>query len=110
MPYAGKIELPTLSDVSNSQEHRTFHRRFGRRMWPFIKPLIYLLNGHTFPALWELACKIVEFVSWKSEANKPLIEQPPRHLLQQRNPPPVHLDQVIIGSQDGGDALLDRKD
>lgn len=40
------------------------------------------------------------------EVDEPLLEQPPRHLLQQRDPPPVYLDQVVIGAEDGGDAAL----
>jgi hypothetical protein len=38
--------------------------------------------------------------------NEPLLEQTPRHLFHQRNPPPVHLDQVVIGSEDRCNAAL----
>ena len=42
----------------------------------------------------------------KAEVDKPLLEQPPRHLLQERDPASVHLDQVVIGPEDGCNAAL----
>lgn len=45
-------------------------------------------------------------MSRKPEVDKPLLEQPPSHLLQHLDPAPVHLDQVVVGAEDGGDSAL----
>ena len=39
----------------------------------------------------------------EAEVNKPFLVEQPRRLLQQLNPPPVVLDQVVVGRKDGGD-------
>ena len=45
----------------------------------------------------------------EAEVDEPFVEQAPGHLLQHCDAPPVHLDQVVIGPKDGGDAALDWK-
>src|SRR5690554_5083740 len=42
----------------------------------------------------------------KAEADEPFLEQPPRHFLQHRHPPPIDFDQVVIGSEDCSNLLL----
>ena len=46
------------------------------------------------------------FVPWKTTANEPLIVELPRRAFQQPNPPPVVLDQVVVGTENGRDATL----
>ena len=43
-------------------------------------------------------------VAGEAEADEPLAVELPRRLLQQRHPPPVVLDQVVVGGEDVGDA------
>jgi hypothetical protein len=45
-------------------------------------------------------------VAGEAEVDEPLLVQRPRHLLQDRDPPRVVLDQVVIGREDRGDPLL----
>ncbi len=62
------------------------------------------------PPLWQWSIRRLDhrvvFVTREVEANEPFLEQSPRHLLQQRNPSPVHDDEVIIGSEYGRYAEL----
>ena len=44
----------------------------------------------------------------EAEVNKPLLVEQPRRLFQQLNPPPIVLDQIVVGGEDGGDADLYR--
>ena len=46
---------------------------------------------------------------WKAEVDEPLAVEEPCRLLQQRNPPPVSFDQVIVASEDVGHPLLYRQ-
>src|SRR5207247_2110257 len=40
------------------------------------------------------------------QTSEPLLEQPSRHFLQQRDPMPVHFNQIVVGAKNGGDAVL----
>ena len=42
----------------------------------------------------------------EAQANEPLPIEQPRRFLQQADAPPVVLDQVVVGGEDGSDALL----
>ncbi|MCY1554871.1 hypothetical protein D9M68_914820 [compost metagenome] len=42
----------------------------------------------------------------KTQAYKPFGKQPPRHLLQHSDTPPVDLDQIVIGGENVRDPLL----
>ena len=46
----------------------------------------------------------VVFVAGEAEANEPLLVELPRRLLQQPHPPPVVLDQVVVGGEDVSDS------
>ena len=46
-------------------------------------------------------------VAGEAEADQPLAVQLQRRFLQQRHPPAVVLDQVVVGGENIGDALLD---
>lgn len=45
-------------------------------------------------------------VTGKAEADEPLLVQQARRLLQQLNPPSVVLDHVVVGGEDGNNAVL----
>ena len=50
-----------------------------------------------FPSLRKTIDDLSMFVVGEVEADEPLAVEQPRRLLQQRNPPLVVLDQVIVG-------------
>ena len=46
------------------------------------------------------------FVAGEAEVDEPLAVEQPSRFLQQRNPPPVVLDQVVVGGEDTGYAVF----
>ena len=58
------------------------------------------------PPLGEAVDDLDVFVAGEAEVDEPLAVEQPRRLLQQDNPPPVGLDQIVIGGEDVGDLLL----
>src|SRR5262249_48625796 len=69
-----------------------------------------VFKANPFPSFWARTmgrlCYDVLLVPREPEANEPLLEQSQRHPLQQLNPAPVDLTQVVIGIEEGGYATL----
>ena len=66
------------------------------------------LGGPSLPTLRHAVGDAGVLVAGEAEADEPLAIELPRRLLQQRHPPPVVLDQVVVGGEDVGNALLMR--
>src|SRR5436309_12704949 len=58
------------------------------------------------PRLWCAVDDASVLVAGEAEADEPLAIELPRRVLQQRHSPPVVLDQVVVGREDVGDAIL----
>src|SRR5207302_2027706 len=61
---------------------------------------------HSLPPFRHAAGYASVLVAGEAEADEPLAVELPRRLLQDGHPPPVVLDQVVVGGEDIGDALL----
>jgi hypothetical protein len=58
------------------------------------------------PALGQAVDDLDVLMAGEAEVDEPLAVEQPRRLLQQRNPPSVVLDQVVVGGEDGDDYSL----
>ena len=77
---------------------------FRGRLFGFI--LERLGSRQPLPPLGAV-CYLDVFVAGEAEVDEPFtIEQPSAAFSQQRNPPPVVLDQVVVGGEDVGNFLL----
>src|SRR5258708_7379729 len=66
----------------------------------------YLAENPALPSLREAVDDPCMFVAGEAEADEPLAVKQARRLLQQRHPPSVVRDQVIVGRKDTDDHLL----
>src|SRR3569832_71288 len=73
------------------------------------RPGIYLDSlgsGNTFPTLRNAFGDGGMFMAGEAEEDEPLAVELPRRVFQQRHPPPVVFDQIVVGGKNVGDALL----
>src|SRR5687768_7792687 len=74
------------------------------------RSFVDLIQSGQLPALWKTPLASFTdrkaIATGKAKANEPLLEQPPRHFIQQRDPPPVDLDQVVVSAEDRDNSLL----
>ena len=56
-------------------------------------------RGQSLPPLGKAVDDLDVFVAREAEVDEPLAVEHPRRFLQQRNPAPVVLDQVVVGGE-----------
>ena len=74
-----------------------------------IRCVRFVKKGPPVPAFGEAVDDLDVFMAGESEVDEPFAVEQSRRLLQQRNPPPVVLDQVVEGGKDIGYPFLNGK-
>ena len=76
------------------------------RFHAFLHNLNYIAQSTPLPLLGEAVGDLEVFVAGEPEVNEPLAVEKTRRLLQQCNSPPVIVDQVVVGGEEGDDIVL----
>ena len=71
--------------------------------------LYYIVQRTALPPHGESIGNLDVLVTGEPEVNEPLAVEQTSSLLQQRNPPPIVLNQIIVGRRDVDHALLNRE-
>ena len=85
-----------LSDILDSKENWSLVAWRGRCMRAVVKSQICFLYWPERPSLGQTINDLGVLMAREAEVDEPLAVEHPRRFLQQRYPPPVVLDQVVV--------------